>query len=114
MAGATKEYEVNAIHIFSTDEAGPFSRFHVFNRIAYDTNIIWFSIAGFSVEHRLSKLVQWFSLFDNLFSATCSVCNRHLQMDPRTSQYLPPLWRGIDMKPNEPSRAFHYGCLELA
>ncbi|KAJ2377391.1 hypothetical protein IW150_001406 [Coemansia sp. RSA 2607] len=109
-----EEFEVNSINVFSDDENGPFSRFQVFNRIAHDSNIIWFSIAGFSVEHRLAKIVQWFSLFENLFSATCSVCNQHLQMDPRTSQHLPPLWRDIDIKSTGPNKAFHYGCLEAA
>ncbi|KAI9502143.1 hypothetical protein GGI25_003400 [Coemansia spiralis] len=104
--------EVTSLHVFSDDEQGPFSKYQVFNRIAYDSNIIWFSISGFSVEHRLSKIVQWFSLFENLFSAACSVCNRHLQMDPRTSQLLPPLWRDVDIKSNSSSKAFHYGCLE--
>ncbi|KAJ1899509.1 hypothetical protein LPJ66_002057 [Kickxella alabastrina] len=108
------EFEVNSIHVISDDEEGPFSRFRVFNRIAHDSNIIWFSIAGFSVEHRLTKVVQWFALFDNLFSATCSVCAQHLQMDPRTSQYLPPLWRDIDIKSTGPNKAFHYACLESA
>ncbi|KAJ2784386.1 squalene synthetase-like protein [Coemansia interrupta] len=55
-----EEFEVNSINVFSDDENGPFSRFQVFNRIAHDSNIIWFSIAGFSVEHRLAKIVQWF------------------------------------------------------
>ncbi|KAJ2722124.1 hypothetical protein GGI07_003508 [Coemansia sp. Benny D115] len=108
------EFEVNSIHVFSDDEHGPFSRFQVFNRISHDANIIWFSIAGFSVEHRLAKIVQWFELFENLFSATCSVCGQHLQMDPRTSQHLPPLWRDIDIKSSGPNKAFHYGCLEAA
>ncbi|KAJ1772424.1 hypothetical protein IW140_001835 [Coemansia sp. RSA 1813] len=105
-------FEVTSLHVFSDDEHGPFSRCQVFNRIAYDSNIIWFSISGFSVEHRLSKIVQWFSLFENLFSATCSVCSRHLQTDPRTSHLLPPLWRDVDIKSNIASKAFHYGCLE--
>ncbi|KAJ1800808.1 hypothetical protein LPJ59_000799 [Coemansia sp. RSA 2399] len=105
-------FEVTSLHVFSDDEHGPFSKYQVFNRIAYDSNIIWFSISGFSVEHRLSKIVQWFSLFENLFSATCSVCNRHLQTDPRTSHLLPPLWRDVDIKSNIASKAFHYGCLE--
>ncbi|KAJ2454759.1 hypothetical protein EV183_001343 [Coemansia sp. RSA 2336] len=104
--------EINSINIVSDDEAGPFSKFQVFNRISYDSNIIWSSISGFSVEHRISKIVQWFSLFSNLFSATCSICHRHLQIDPRTCQHLPPLWRDVDAKGNEPCKAFHYGCLE--
>ncbi|KAJ2197828.1 hypothetical protein IW145_005600 [Coemansia sp. RSA 521] len=108
------ELEINSIHILSDDESGPFSKFHVFQRISFDSNIIWSSISGFSVEHRISKIVQWFSMFDNLFSATCSICLRHLQMDPRTSQHLPPLWRDIDAKINGPCKAFHYGCLETA
>ncbi|KAJ2348081.1 hypothetical protein IWW50_004180 [Coemansia erecta] len=109
-----QELEINSINIFSDDESGPFSKFHVFNRISYDSNIIWSSIAGFSVEHRISKIVQWFSMFDNLFSATCSICHRHLQMDPRTSQHLPPIWRDLDAKVSGPCKAFHYGCLESA
>ncbi|KAJ1642964.1 hypothetical protein J3B02_002839 [Coemansia erecta] len=109
-----EEFEINSINVFSDDEQGHFSKYHVFNRIAHDSNILWFSIAGFSVEHRLAKIVQWFSLFDNLFSATCSVCGQHLQMDPRTSQHLPPLWRDIDIKSSGPNKAFHYGCLETA
>ncbi|KAJ2635170.1 Transducin beta-like, partial [Coemansia sp. RSA 1694] len=110
--GASELYEVNSLHVFSDDERGPHSKHHVFNRIAYDANILWFSITGFSVEHRLAKVTQWFSLFANLFSATCSVCRQHLQIDPRTTQYLPPLWRDIDAKTS--GRAFHYGCLESA
>ncbi|KAJ2746042.1 hypothetical protein GGI20_001669 [Coemansia sp. BCRC 34301] len=107
--GAAELYEVHSLHVFSDDERGPHSKHHVFNRIAYDANILWFSITGFSVEHRLARVTQWFGLFENLFSATCSVCSRHLQIDPRTTQYLPPLWRDIDTKP---SKACHYGCLE--
>ncbi|KAJ1833321.1 hypothetical protein LPJ63_002831 [Coemansia sp. RSA 2711] len=110
----TQQLEINAINIFSDDELGPFSKFHVFQRISYDSNIIWSSIAGFSVEHRISKIVQWFSMFGNLFSATCSICLRHLQIDPRTSQHLPPLWRDLDAKGSGPCKAFHYGCLESA
>ncbi|KAJ2223467.1 hypothetical protein H4R99_007865 [Coemansia sp. RSA 1722] len=109
-----EEFEVNSIDVFSDDEHGHYSKYQVFNRIAHDSNILWFSIAGFSVEHRLAKIVQWFGLFENLFSATCSVCGQHLQMDPRTSQHLPPLWRDIDIKSSGPNKAFHYGCLENA
>ncbi|KAJ2159378.1 hypothetical protein GGF46_003081 [Coemansia sp. RSA 552] len=109
-----KRMEIGAIQVFSDDEPGPFSRFQVFQRISYDATIIWFSIAGFSVEHRLSKMVHWFSMFANLFSATCSICHRHLQIDPRTSQHLPPLWRDADIKSSSQCKAFHYGCLESA
>ncbi|KAJ2735534.1 hypothetical protein IW152_001455 [Coemansia sp. BCRC 34962] len=113
-SGAAELYEVNSLHVFSDEERGPHSKHHVFNRITYDANILWFSFTGFSVEHRLAKAAQWFGLFENLFSATCNVCRQHLQIDPRTSQYLPPLWRDIDEKMSGPSRAFHYGCLEAA
>ncbi|KAJ2081305.1 hypothetical protein H4R24_002424 [Coemansia sp. RSA 988] len=106
------ELEVSVITILSDEEQGAVSKFQVFDRITYDSKIIWSSIAGFSVEHRISKMVQWFCLFENLFSATCSICHRHLQIDPRTSQHLPPLWRDADIKGDGPCRAFHYGCLE--
>ncbi|KAJ1908633.1 hypothetical protein GGI09_004196 [Coemansia sp. S100] len=113
-SGVTELYEVNSLYVFSDEERGPHSKHQVFNRITYDANILWFSFTGFSVEHRLAKVTQWFSLFENLFSATCSVCGKHLQIDPRTSQYLPPLWRDIDAKLSGPSKAFHYGCMESA
>ncbi|KAJ2553758.1 hypothetical protein EV175_002822 [Coemansia sp. RSA 1933] len=105
-------FEVTSLQMFSDDEHGSFSKYQVFSRIAYDANIIWFSISGFSVEHRLSKIVQWFSLFEDLFSATCSGCNRHLQTDPRTSHLLPPLWRDVDIKNNITSKAYHHKCLD--
>ncbi|KAJ1948763.1 hypothetical protein FBU59_001445 [Linderina macrospora] len=110
--GSACELQVISIQVCAWDETGPHSRFNVFTRIAHDANIIWFSIAAFSIELRLARLVLWFSLFKDLFSATCCVCNRHLQMDPRTSQYLPPIWRGIDIKTDEPSKAYHYACVE--
>ncbi|ORX70019.1 hypothetical protein DL89DRAFT_267248 [Linderina pennispora] len=110
--GSACELQVISIQVCGCDELGPGSKFNVFLRIAHDANIIWFSIAAFSIELRLARLVLWFSLFKDLFSATCCVCSRHLQMDPRTSQYLPPIWRGVDIKTDEPSKAYHYACVE--
>ncbi|KAJ2784431.1 hypothetical protein H4R18_001141 [Coemansia javaensis] len=103
------ELQLCSIYILADDEQGPISKFQVFQRISYDAKIMWFSLAGFSIEHRISRMVQWFSLFTDLFSATCSICRRHLQIDPRTSQQLPPLWRDADAR--DSGRAFHYSCL---
>ncbi|KAJ2807439.1 hypothetical protein H4R21_000473 [Coemansia helicoidea] len=104
--------EIGTIRVQADDEAGLSTRHHVFERISYDAQIFWFSIAGFSTEHRLSRTVQWFSQFEDLFAATCSSCRRHLQIDPRTSQLLPPLWRDAAVRGAGSAKAFHYGCLE--
>ncbi|KAJ2714084.1 hypothetical protein H4R19_001912 [Coemansia spiralis] len=104
--------EISTIHVQADDEMGPFTRHLVFDRITYDAKIFWFSISGFSIEHRLARMVQWFSQFEDLFSATCSSCRRHLQIDPRTSQLLPPLWRDAGVRGRGSGKAFHYSCLE--
>ncbi|KAJ1727793.1 squalene synthetase-like protein, partial [Coemansia biformis] len=91
--GGLSELEICSVFVLADDEPGPTSKFQVFRRITYDAKIFWYTISGFSIEHRISRMVQWFSQFEDLFSATCSGCRRHLQIDPRTSQHLPPLWR---------------------
>ncbi|CAO3670578.1 unnamed protein product [Rhizopus stolonifer] len=87
------------------------TQYLVFQKLNLLASVALKDMSAFFARESLFSILEWFSSYHDLFTATCNQCSHVLQFDTITAKYLPPIVRTWNTKhiQNKPV-AYHRRC----